>query len=267
MQNNCLYSNFAKFGRRAHTMTYKYKILIVEDEMIIAANISLQLTTLGYEVTGIIPRGEEALLHFRQNKPDIVLLDIQLKGELDGIETAKLMQKEREIPIIYLTANADEAHFNKAKSTNPYAFISKPFKKLDLQRAIELTINRIGEKNATENHAHLDSEQDPFIMEDSIFVRHQDKMVKVQIKDVLYIEAERNYSRIYAHDKEYLLVMTLKDIEEKMPQKYFLRIHRSFIVNISHINEIAATYVVIGKKAIPLSAEMKKNLMMRVQKL
>mgnify|MGYP003473637111 FL=1 len=116
-------------------MTYKYKILIVEDEMIIAANISLQLTTLGYEVTGIIPRGEEALMHFRQNKPDIVLLDIQLKGDLDGIETAKLMQKESEIPIIYLTANADEAHFNKAKSTNPYAFISKPFKKLDLQRA------------------------------------------------------------------------------------------------------------------------------------
>ena len=248
-------------------MTYKYKILIVEDEMIIAANISLQLTTLGYEVTGIITRGEEALMHFRQNKPDIVLLDIQLKGDLDGIETAKLMQKESEIPIIYLTANADEAHFNKAKSTNPYAFISKPFKKLDLQRAIELTINRIGEKNTTENQAHLDSEQDPFIMEDSIFVRHQDKMVKVQIKDVLYIEAERNYSRIYAQDKEYLLVMTLKDIEERMPQKYFLRIHRSFIVNISHITEIAPTYVVIGKKAIPLSTEMKKNLMMRVQKL
>ena len=92
-------------------------------------------------------------------------------------------------------------------------------------------------------------------------------MVKVQIKDVLYIEAERNYSRIYAQDKEYLLVMTLKDIEERMPQKYFLRIHRSFIVNISHITEIAPTYVVIGKKAIPLSTEMKKNLMMRVQKL
>src|SRR5690606_1067603 len=108
---------------------------------------------------------------------------------------------------------------------------------------------------------------DPFILEDSIFVRHQEKMVKIQIKDVLYIEAERNYSRIYAQNKEYLLVMTLKDIEEKMPQKYFLRIHRSFIVNISQINEISPSFVVIGKKAIPLNTDMKKNLMMRVQKL
>jgi len=68
-----------------------FKILIVEDEMIIAANISLQLSTLGYDVTGILPRGEEALLHFKAHQPDIVLLDINLKGILDGIVTALLM--------------------------------------------------------------------------------------------------------------------------------------------------------------------------------
>ena len=86
-------------------MTKKIKILIVEDEMIIAANISLQLTTLGYEVTGIIPRGEDALLHIEDNQPDILILDINLKGKLDGIETAEAMQKTHSIPVIYLTAN------------------------------------------------------------------------------------------------------------------------------------------------------------------
>lgn len=91
------------------------KILIVEDEMIIAANISLQLTTLGYEVTGIISRGEEALVHIKQNQPDIVLMDIQLKGRLDGVETVKMMQQDFDIPIIYLTANADDGNFNRAK--------------------------------------------------------------------------------------------------------------------------------------------------------
>ncbi|HRA74148.1 MAG TPA: response regulator, partial [Flavobacterium sp.] len=123
-------------------------ILIVEDEMIIAANISLQLTHLGYEVTGIIPRAEEVLPNIRLHVPDILLLDINLKGDIDGIQLAHLIQKEFKIPIIYLTANADEAHFERAKETNPYAFISKPFKKLDLQRAIELTIIRI--QNETE---------------------------------------------------------------------------------------------------------------------
>ena len=88
------------------------KILVVEDEMIIGAKISMQLTSLGYEVTGILPRGEEAIVHVEENKPDIVLLDINLKGKFDGIETALRMQKLADIPIIYLTANADQATFN-----------------------------------------------------------------------------------------------------------------------------------------------------------
>src|SRR5687767_14872735 len=108
------------------------KILVVEDEMIIGAKISMQLTSLGYEVTGMLPRGEEAIAHVAENKPDIVLLDINLKGKLDGIETALQLQKVADIPIIYLTANSDEATFNRAKVSRPYAFIAKPYKQLDL---------------------------------------------------------------------------------------------------------------------------------------
>ncbi len=240
------------------------KILIVEDEMIIAANISLQLSTLGYDVTGIVPRGEEALLHIRQNQPDIVLLDIQLKGKLDGIETAQVMQIDYDIPIIYLTANADDDNFNRAKSTHPYAFISKPFKKLDLQRAIELTVTQF----QSETHIEPTSSGNPispFILSDCIFVRHHEKMVKVDIKDILYIEAERNYCRIHSKDKEYLLVMTLKDMDEKLPQQHFIRVHRSFIVNLSQIDEVATSHIVIDKKAIPVSKTLKEELLNRLQ--
>lgn len=244
-------------------MNQPTKILIVEDEMIIAANISLQLTTLGYEITGIIPRGEEALLHINENKPDIVLLDIQLKGKIDGIETAQTMQKSYNIPIIYLTANADEAHFNRAKSTNPYAFISKPFKKLDLQRAIELTVERI--QTETKKESPSEEKEAPFILRDSIFVKHHEKMVRVDIKDILYIEAERNYCRIYSKAREYLLVMTLKDLDEKLPNKHFIRVHRSFIVNLSQIDEVATSHIVIGKKAIPVSKSLKEELLNRLQ--
>lgn len=243
-------------------MNHPTKILIVEDEMIIAANISLQLTSLGYEVTGIIPRGEEALLHIEQQQPDIVLLDINLKGKIDGIETAQIMQKSFNIPIIYLTANADEAHFTRAKTTNPYAFISKPFKKLDLQRAIELTENRVKNEKNSENPAKEKS--DPFILSDCIFVKHLEKMVRIDIKDILYIEAERNYCRIYSKLKEYLLVMTLKDLDEKLPSKHFIRVHRSFIVNLSQIDELATSHIVIGKKAIPVSKALKDELLNRL---
>lgn len=244
-------------------MAKKTKILIVEDEMIIAANISLQLTALGYEVIGIISRGEEALIHIEQQQPDILLLDITLKGNMDGIEMAQIMQKTFDIPIIYLTANADELNFNRAKATHPYAFISKPFKKLDLERAIELTINRV--KTEKEEGTSSIEKTSPFILSDSIFVRHLEKMVRVDIKDILYIEAERNYCRIYSKIKEYLLVMTLKDLDEKLPQKHFIRVHRSFIVNLSQIDEVATSHIVIAKKAIPVSRSLKEELLNRLQ--
>jgi len=240
------------------------KILIVEDEMIIGANISLQLSELGYEVTGIVPRGEEALIHVEQNKPDIVLLDIQLKGELDGIETAKRMQLNNDIPIIYLTANSDEKNFIRAKETNPYAFISKPFKKLDLQRAIELTIGRtlISKKGSQKRMEDCIS---PHILNDSIFVKRNDKMIKILIKDIYYFEADRNYCKIFSKNRDCLLVMTLKNIGEKLPKEYFFRIHRSYIVNLSHIDEVAGSHVVILKKAIPLSKALRGKLLNRLQ--
>lgn len=255
------------------------KILVVEDEMIIGATISMFLTSLGYEVTGMVPRAEEALLHVRDNPPDIILLDIQLKGKIDGIEMAKRVQETNDIPIIYLTANADEATFNRAKSTRPAAFISKPFRQLDLQRAIELTITRMAEQhspsplqdenNHTEEHHSNDTEksQQPFILKDRIFVKNREKMTKILFSDILFIEADRNYSRIFTLAKEYLLSITLKMIEEKLPANHFLRIHRSYIINLLHVDEVSDSHVMIAQKPIPLSGGLKDHLLERIQTL
>ena len=237
--------------------------LIVEDEMIIGANISLQLTKLGYEVLGIIPRGEEALMFLKENQPDIILMDINLKGEFDGVETAKRIRQDHDIPIIYITANADEVNFNRAKDTKPQAFISKPFKKLDLQRAVELTLSRIKEDEVAKNKVNT-PQSAPFVLSDSIFVKHHENMVKIKISDILYAEAERNYCRIYTQSKEHLLVMTLKDLDEKLPSEHFLRIHRSFIINISKIDEVGNTHVVVAKKTIPLSKSYREELLKRL---
>lgn len=244
-------------------MSSPIKILIVEDEMIIAANTSLQLTNLGYEVSGIVSRGEEALVQIEENLPDIILLDIQLKGELDGIETAHRMQKHFNIPIIYLTSNVDEANFERAKETNPYAFISKPFKKLDLQHAIDLTANRILEAEIKVSEEN--SSEPSFVLSDRIFVRHNDRIVKIIIADILYIEADRNYCRIHAKGKIFLLVVTLKDIEKKLPKDFFIRVHRSYIINLLQIDEVAAKHLVISRKAIPLSKSLRADLLTRLQ--
>ncbi|MET6989486.1 LytR/AlgR family response regulator transcription factor [Sediminicola arcticus] len=240
------------------------KILIVEDEMLIAANISLQLQNLGYEIGGIFPRGEEALAHLKEHRADIVLLDIQLKGTLDGIETAEKIKELYNLAIIFLTANTDDLHFRRAKNTHPHAFISKPFKKLDLQHAIELTASNHLQPMRP-NNSLPKAANSPIMLEDRIFVRHNDKMVKIIIKDIQYIEAERNYSRIYCCNKSFLLVITLKEMDKKLPQEHFIRIHRSFVINLSQVDEVANTHVVISKKAVPLSKTYRKNLMERLQ--
>lgn len=248
-------------------MGHPVKILVVEDEMIIAAKISMQLTNMGYEVTGILPRGEEAVLNVKENVVDLVLLDINLKGNIDGIETSKQIQLFSGVPIIYLTANGDEATFNRAKITKPAGFISKPFRQLDLQRAIELAICRMAENENIQATFEGNNEVQHFILSDRIFVRYKEKMIKILVSDILYIEADRNYSRIFTSNKEYLLSVTLKTIQEKLSENIFIRVHRSYMININQVEEVADSYVIIANKPIPMSAGLKEQLLKRIQTL
>lgn len=248
-------------------MDNSVKILVVEDEMIIAAEISMQLTELGYGVTAILTRGEEVMNHLKENKPDIIILDVRLKGKMDGIETAALVEQHFQVPIIYLTANTDDATFNRAKTTRPVAFISKPFKKLDLQRAVELTISRMAGQE-TVNSATINPGEEPtFVLGDRIFIRHKEKMIKIMMADILYVEAEGNYSRIVTTSKEYLLSFTLKAIEEKLPVHLFIRTHRSWLVNLKHVEAVGENFVMIANKEIPLSENLKAHLLRHIQKL
>ena len=105
----------------------------------------------------------------------------------------------------------------------------------------------------------------PFILSDRIFVKHKEKMVKLFLADILYIEAERNYCRIFTKNKEYLLATTLKIMEEKLPLRHFIRVHRSFMVNLGQVDEVAESHVIINQKAIPLSISMREDLLSRIQ--
>lgn len=240
-------------------------ILIVEDDMIIAANISLQLTKLGYTVAGIIPDGEEATRFLEANEVDILLLDINLRGQMDGIDVAKSAKFRSDAPVIFLTANADEATFNRARITQPHAFISKPFKKLDLQRAIELAAGRRAEQPAVDSLP--EAEEAPIVLEDRIFVRQKGKMVKVFIADILYAEADRNYCRIFTPGQAYLLGSPLKSLEANLPAAHFLRIHRSYVINVAKIDAIGEqfAYVSIGKQSLPVSEPYQADLAKRLK--
>jgi DNA-binding LytR/AlgR family response regulator len=236
------------------------KVLIVEVGTLIATCIQTQLPKTEYEIASIVSSGEAALLSIRESPPDIVLMEILLEGEMDGVETARKILEVVNIPIIFLSGQSDEALFSKARKTRPSAFISKPFKPIDLNHAIQLATSSPGRSNSADS-----TKASPYILRDCIFVKDSEKMIKIAIEDILYVEAERNYCRFYCKDKEYLLVITLRKLEEKLPPEFFLRIHRSYIINISKVKEIGTGHVVISRNTLPLNKSSKSELLRRVQ--
>ncbi len=118
------------------------KILVVEDENIVALEIKKRLQKLGYIVPGVASRGEDAIIKAEGIRPDLVLMDIMLKGEIDGIHAAGEIHKRFNIPVVYLTAYSDEETLYRAKLTEPYGYILKPFEEDDLRTTIEIALYR-----------------------------------------------------------------------------------------------------------------------------
>jgi CheY-like chemotaxis protein len=133
----------------------KASILVVEDEAIVAMDIANTLRNLGHEVTDTVPSGEQALASVKENRPNVILMDIILKGEMDGIQTAEQIRAQYSIPVIFLTAYADEKTLERAKITAPCGYLTKPFEETDLRIAIEVGIYR----------AKLESEREALIKE------------------------------------------------------------------------------------------------------
>ncbi|MFK7772514.1 MAG: LytR/AlgR family response regulator transcription factor [Saprospiraceae bacterium] len=241
------------------TSTNKPTILIVEDEMIIAADISMQLTQLGYEVIGIQTKAEDAIKMIASNPPDLILMDIVLKGKMDGIEAAQYIADTSKTPIIFLTSNADDATFQRAIVTKPFAFISKPFQKTELERGLRIAFSHI----ANEQKEQTKNDDQVTTLNDRLFIRQKDQMVKVSIKDILYLEADRNYCKVYTTEKVYLISTPLGSVEEELPTKSFIRIHRSFVINIEKIDAISdlREYLVINNVNIPISRRNRENIL------
>jgi CheY-like chemotaxis protein len=115
-------------------------ILIVEDEIIIAADLKGRLENLGYNIVGVSATGNDAIRKTGETHPDLVLMDIMLKGDMDGIDTAQKIRDLYDVPVIYLTAYFDDEILNRAKITEPFGYILKPFEDMRIQSAVEMAV-------------------------------------------------------------------------------------------------------------------------------
>ena len=245
----------------------KTNILIVEDESIVAKDIQHSLKKLGYTVVGMCSTGEDAIQTAEETKPDLVLMDIMLKGEMSGIEAAGQIREKFNIPIIYLTAYADESTLSKAKVSEPYGYIIKPFKEIDLHTSIEMAIYKHEkETDVKKERDFLYSIVENKESKDIIFVKSNSRLVKVKTSDIYFVEALKDYVVINTNTARYTIHSTMKDIEKKLPYSDFIRVHRSFIVRIDKIVAIEQPNLILeeDKKLIPIGGSYKDDLAKRL---
>ena len=245
----------------------KVKILVVEDESIVAKDIQNTLKKLGYEVTGVVSSGEKAIREVEENRPDLILMDIMLKGDQTGIEAAKSIKERFSVPVIFLTAYADDSTLNKAKITEPYGYIIKPFKERELQTTVEMALYKYEKDEEVKKerdlyHSLVENKES----KDSIFVRADYRLNKINFDDIYYVEALKDYVVINTADNSYTTHTTMKEMVRILPAKDFVRIHRSFIVNLNKIFSIKYPDLVIeGKmKVLPIGGLYRKELYSRL---
>lgn len=252
-------------------MSKNSSILVVEDESIVSKDIQQSLKKLGYSIAGAAATGEKAINIANETMPDLVLMDIMLKGDMSGIDTAKVIKSTLQIPVIYLTAYADENTLSKAKVTEPYGYIIKPFKEIDLHTSIEMALYKhsketeiLKERDFLYNIVDNKDEDD-----DVIFVKSNSKLIKVKTSDILFVEALKDYVVVNLQDAKYTIHSTMKDIQKKLSQSEFQRVHRSYIVRLDKIAAIEQPNIVIegGKKQIPIGGSYKEELFSRINLL
>jgi two-component system response regulator LytT len=246
----------------------KTSVLVVEDEGIVAKDIQQSLKKLGYSVPGVENCGEDAIDAAGEHKPDLILMDIMLKGDISGIEAAAQIKKRFQIPVIFLTAYADESTLNKAKVTEPYGYIIKPFKEIDLHTSIEMALYKHGKEQEVRKERDLYSSivLDKSV-ENCIFVKSNSRLVKVKTQEIYFVEALKDYVIIQTKDGKYTVHSTMKDMMGKLESNEFLRVHRSYIVRVDKIVAIEQNSLVIedNKKTIPVGGSYRDELHSRLR--
>ncbi len=238
------------------------KILIVEDNVIIADDMQSMLEEIGYEIVDNVIVYEQAVDVLKNNEVDLVLIDIILASDKTGIDLGKHIREHYNIPFIFVTSNSDRATVENAKTVKPDGYLVKPFEQQDLYTSIEIALSNFNYSRKENTKEIAGDEGDAFtsnsVLKDSIFVKKQHLYYRIQFTDIQFIKADNVYLEVNTADKKFLVRSPLKDYLEKLPKNKFYRAHKSYIVNVDHIDAINSKDIVINNNLIPISKDFKE---------
>jgi two-component system, response regulator PdtaR len=246
------------------------KILIVEDDHLIATDIQGLLTDWGYEIVGCANNTQQAMGYFETFSPDMVLLDIQLGEATDGVDLARHLNSIKKVPLIFLTAQADFQTVERAKTVEPAAYLLKPFDERHLHISLELAMSNFSQRGTPQ---YKGSKEPVFAHEvklgadvilkqgDAIFIKQNYRFTKFKIEDLVYIEADHNHTYLVMKQQKYIVRMPLAMVVERLSDANLVRVHRSFAINRRFVEEFDDTQIVVNNKTIPLTAAYREDFL------
>jgi len=211
-------------------------VLIIEDTKAQSDALAKVLNSNNYNIVGIATSYKDALDLFYNNKVDIVVIDIFLNGNPDGITFAETINvvPDASRPFVFLTSSTDRKIFERAKLTQPFSFLMKPFNELEILYAIEMAV----EKFYAQNDVFLSDEEDTVISKEYLFIKKGKSLKKVLLNEIIYIEVEEKYCNIITEKEKFVILISLTKILDLLDNTMFCRTHRNFIVNSEKIVEI-----------------------------
>lgn len=232
-------------------------VLIVEDEIIIAAELSLLLQDMGYNVSGMAINYTSGIKLLQEKMPDLAIIDINLGGSKTGIDLGHFINENNNIPFIYLTSNSDKETVDTALESKPHSYLLKPFNKIEIYTSISLALQykstgkKLGENTNEQN----------LVINEAIFIKQKELFVKVELKEIICFKSDKNYIEVITKDKQYIIRSTLANLLSELPNNMFVKVHKSYIVNLKKMVAINHEIVIIDELEIPLTETYRKGLL------
>ena len=235
-----------------------YNILIIEDDVEIAESLAEMLEILSHNVVASADSYNRAIKLLEKETIDLALVDIQLKGEKTGIDVAERLVNDYKVPYIFTTAYADKETISKAAAYSPYGYIVKPYGMKDINAGIEIAMSN------HQNVRNLRNEEANIFQQNNIFAKVNSRLVRIEPDNIMFVEAKGDYVLFKTKERGYIVHSTIKNIEGKLDGNQFVRVHRSYIVNINKIVDIEENNLLIDNLVIPISRNQKPHLMSKL---
>jgi len=225
------------------------------------------INELGYDLIGTAASAVEAYALLKVKKPDLIISDVSLKGDIDGIEMINKLEGYAGA-VIFITQYRDEILYERARALKPIAYLVKPFDKFSLQSCIETAFTSL--EGESENANMVLNEEETSNSDDSFFVRQNNILSKVKAMDIQSVHSDGNYCEfVLKEGKKYVVKMSLVTALKKLPSKDFVRVHQRFALQAGLIEGIDTieNKVLIGDKSYPMGRTYRKELLKRFNRL